>query len=233
MSHITSPTALRLPVEEICNRARQAEILTIIDAAHSPGQIDIDLQAIGADFVFGNCHKWMLSPKGAGFLYTRKDRQALVKPLVVSWGYDPVTAPNTGSRFVDLLQWTGTHDPSAYLSVPASIQFMNENHWDDVRHECHDLLRQAIHQICSLTDMPPLYPLDSDIYHQMGIAPLPASIDHIYFKNWLYDTYKIELPLIYWQGNLFCRISVQGYNTPSDIEKLVEAMTVYLSNQPH
>ncbi len=223
LSHITSPTALRLPVEQICQRAREAGILTIVDAAHSPGQIPVDLQALGADIVFGNCHKWLLNAKGSAFLYVRREVQHLIEPLIVSWGYNPTPETTTGSRFIDLLQWTGTKDPTAALTVPTAIRFMQEHNWDEVRRGCHRLLRQAIERICDLTNMPPLYPLDSDFYSQMGIAPLPLS-DIAVLKSRLYDEHKIEVPLIQWRDKQFVRISVQGYNTQEDIDALVNAL---------
>lgn len=227
LSHITSPTALRLPVEQICARAREMGIFTLIDAAHSPGQIPVDLQKLGADAVTGNCHKWMMSAKGAAFLYVKKEAQHLVEPLIVSWGYNPTPAATTGSRFIDLLQWTGTRDPSAALTIPAALQFMQDHHWDDVRRDCHQLLKEGINQICELTRLTPLYPLDSDLYFQMGIAPLPkCSIEVL--KQRLYDEYRIEVPLIQWQDRQFVRISVQGYNSREDIDALVRALATLL-----
>lgn len=223
LSQITSSTALRLPVEEICRRARQAGIMTIVDAAHSPGQIPLDLQALDGDIVFGNAHKWLMNAKGSAFLYVRRDLQDLIEPLVVSWGYHATPEIATGSRFVDYLQWTGTKDPTAALTVPDAIQFMKDHDWDTVRCQCHLLLRQAIERICDLTKMPPLYPLDSDFYSQMGIAPLPPS-NLITLKSRLYDEYKIEVPLTEWQDKQFIRISVQGYNTQEDIDALVGAL---------
>jgi isopenicillin-N epimerase len=227
LSHITSSTALRLPVEAICQRARAAGILSVVDAAHSPGQIPVDLQRLGADILFGNCHKWMLAPKGAGFLYVSREVQPLIKPLIVSWGYRPTPEIATGSRFVDILQWTGTRDLSAALTVPSAIQFMDEHDWEDVRSQSHVLLRQAMERICDLTGLPPLYPLDSNFYAQMGIAPLPRS-DVPTLKSRLYDEYKIEVPLIEWQDQQFVRISVQGYNTRADIDALVDALRILL-----
>jgi len=227
LSHITSSTALRLPVGEICRRARQAGILTIIDAAHSPGQIPADLQALGADFLFGNCHKWMLAPKGAAFLYVRRDVQNLVEPLVVSWGYQPTPEFTSGSRYLDLLQWTGTRDPAAALAVPSAIQFMREQNWENVRLKCHGLLRQAIERICDLTGMAPLYPLDSDLYSQMAIVPLPAC-NAVALKSRLYDEYRIEVPVTQWLDRQFLRISIQGYNDPADVEALLQALAVLL-----
>jgi isopenicillin-N epimerase len=227
MSHITSPTALRLPAERICQRAQEAGILTIVDAAHSPGQLPLDLQQLGADIVFGNCHKWMLAPKGAAFLYVRREVQPLIKPLVVSWGYNPAPEFTSGSRFVDLLQWTGTKDPAAALAVPDAIRFMHDHQWEEIRRECHTLLHEAIQQICDLTGMPPLYPLDSDLYSQMGIAPLPPS-DLTALKTRLYDEHQIEVPLIQWQDRQFMRISVQAYNSHQDVEALVDALRILL-----
>ena len=214
LSHITSPTALHLPVETICARARQAGIMTLVDGAHVPGQIPLDLASVGADFYVGNCHKWMLTPKGAGFLYARPEVQKLVEPLVVSWGYHATPQTTRGSQFLDYLGWTGTKDPCACLSIHAAIQFMREHNWDQVRRECHHLLHLAIQRICELVQMEPLYPLDSDLYHQMGIAPLPPHVDCIVLKTHLYDEHHIEIPLIEWNGRKFLRISIQAIMPP-------------------
>jgi len=224
LSHITSPTALRLPVEQICQRARQAGIWTLVDGAHAPGQIPLDLKAVGADFYTGNCHKWLLSPKGAAFLYARREAQPLIEPLIVSWGYHATAETTSGSQFIDYLQWTGTRDPAAALSVPSAIQFMRDHNWDKVRRECHALLRQAVERICALTDMHPLYPLDSDFYSQMAIAPLPSSTDLTSLKARLYDEYQVEVPLIQCQDRKFVRVSIQGYNTQGDVDALVNAL---------
>lgn len=227
MSQITSSTALRLPVKEICKRASQAGILTIIDAAHSLGQIPLDLQDLDADIVFGNAHKWLMNAKGSAFLYVRRTLQPHIEPLIVSWGYQATPGIATGSRFVDYLQWTGTKDPTAYLTIPHAIQFMKDHNWDNVRHQCYLLLHQAIKRICDLTELPPAYPLDSDFYSQMGIAPLPPS-NIVNLKSRLYDEYKIEIPLTEWRGRQFVRISVQGYNTQEDIDALVRALKILL-----
>ena len=228
LSHITSPTALRLPVERICARARQAGILTIIDGAHAPGQIPLNLEAIGADFYFGNLHKWALSPKGAAFLYARPKVQDLMEPLIVSWGYRATAEKTTGSTFLDYYLWTGTLDPAAYLSVPAAIRFMADYHWDQVRRRCHDLLRPAIRRICELVGLKPPYPLDSDLYGQMGVAPLPADTDLEALKARLYTDHNVEVPLTEWNGQKFVRISVQAYNTQKDLEVLCDGLKALL-----
>jgi isopenicillin-N epimerase len=225
ISHITSPTSLRLPVEQICELARNSGILTIIDGAHAPGQIPLDLPSLGADFYTGNCHKWMLSPKGAAFLYARSEVQSLVEPLIVSWGYQSNTLPPRESTFIDYLQWTGTCDPAAYLSVPAAISFMEQNHWEVVRDACHNLLRSAIKRICDQSGMAPLYPLDSLLYHQMGTIPIPTLSDIGKLKIRLYSEYKIEIPCIEWNGKHFIRLSIQGYNTHAEISLLIQALS--------
>jgi isopenicillin-N epimerase len=224
LSHITSPTALRLPVERLCALARERGIVTILDVAHSPGQIPVDLQALGADIVFGNTHKWMLSPKGSAFLYVRREVQPQMEPLVVSWGYGNDPRAGTGSRFVDIFQWTGTRDPSAALAVPEAIRFMQAHRWDEVREECFTLLVEAVERVCDIVGMEPLYPLNKTFIRQMAIAPLPSSADLVALKARLYDEYQVEVPFVEWQGRKFVRISVQGYNSREDVDALVDGL---------
>lgn len=223
LSHITSPTALRLPVEMICQRAREQGILTLIDGAHAPGQIPLNLDQIGADFYTGNCHKWLLSPKGAGFLYADPSVQDLIEPLVVSWGYQTDPAKSSGSRFLDLLTWTGTHDPAAYLSVPAAIQFQVEHQWQQVQQECHDLLGHYLPKFSSLTGFPFLYH-DAHQYQQMACIEIPRMQNLEFFKTQLYDQFRIEIPTIDWNQRHFLRISIQAYNQASDLDALLEAL---------
>jgi isopenicillin-N epimerase len=224
LSHITSPTALRLPVGRICQRARQAGIQTIIDGAHAPGQIPVDLEAIGADFYAGNCHKWMLSPKGAGFLYTRREMQHLVEPLVVSWGWGQNSPYTTGSDYLDQLEWWGTKDPAAYLAVPAAIEFMDAHDWLAVRQSCNVLLREAIERINNLTGLATIYPDKEHLYHQMAVAPLPAMENLQELQNHLYGEHRVEVPCIQWQERQFIRVSVQAYNTQADLEALLKGL---------
>jgi len=227
ISHISSPTAQRLPVEAICARAREAGIMTVVDGAHAPGQIPLDRQAIGADFYTGNGHKWLCSPKGSAFLYTRPERQSLIEPLVVGWGWGEDRIFSFGSDYLDYLQWLGTNDVAAYLAVPAAIQFQDENDWPIVRERCHELLEQAIRRICSLTGMRSVYLSDAD-YHQMAIAPIPFQGDLDGLKQRLLGEYRIEIPLIAWDDGHFIRVSVQGYNDQADIDSLLEALVEIL-----
>ena len=224
ISHITSSTAVCFPIAHICRQAREAGILTIVDGAHAPGQISVDLQMIDPDFYFGNTHKWLCSPKGSAFLYARQDKQPLLEPLVIGWGWGEHRTVSFGSDFLDYAQWLGTNDLSAYLSVPAAIKFQAEHNWTAVRQQCHDLLTQAMHRICDLSGLPPIYSDNAGFYHQMATIPLPQLVDIAAFKEDLYRGYKVEVPVLAWNGRHFIRVSVQGYNTQSDIDTLVEAL---------
>ena len=231
VSHITSPTALILPITELIRRARSGGILTIVDGAHAPGQIPLDLDALGADFYAGNLHKWLNSPKGSAFLYARKEVQHLLEPLVVSWGWQPEkttllsldSSGNQASPFILEQEWQGTRDIAAYLSVPAAIQFQAEHDWPRVRAECHELLRYARQAIGELTGLEQICPESPEWYAQMATIPLPAC-DPDELKRRLYDEYRVEVPIISWGGRQFVRVSVQGYNTKEDVETLVRAL---------
>lgn len=230
MSHITSPTALIFPIEAICQRARELGILTVIDGAHAPGQIDLALDALGADFYTGNCHKWMCAPKSAGFLYARPERQAMLHPLVVSWGWESDTPGS--SPFIDYFQWRGTHDPAAYLSVPAAIDFMTERNWPAVRAACHDLLLEASRRIGEWSGLAPISPDSTAWWSQMRAIPLPPC-DLKVLKERLWDEYQIEVPLGGWGGRQTIRVSIQCYNGPKDVDRLVEALERLVPETAH
>jgi len=228
ISHITSPTAIIFPVEQIIRRAREAGIISIVDGAHVPGQLPLHLDSLGADFYGGNLHKWLCAPKGAGFLYARPEMQNLLKPLVVSWGYESETP--SGSEFIDHNEWWGTRDMAAFLSVPAAIEFQEKHDWDKVRDTCHDLALDAQRRICELTGLAPLHASrESDAwFRQMFTAPLPADTDIVSLQSHLYNEYRIEVPLIDWNGNKLIRVSVQGYNTKRDMDTLCRALSLLI-----
>lgn len=228
ISHITSPTALTMPVEIICTKAREAGILTLIDGAHAPGQIKLDLKGIGADFYVGNGHKWLCGPKGTAFLYARQDRQELIEPLVVGWGWGEDRTLTFGSDYLDYLQWWGTMYIAPYLAIPAAIQFQAEYDWPAVRERCHELVQQATQRIDDLTGLPSVYPDEPGWYHQMAVAQLPPVADIRSFKSQLYVQFKIEIPCIEWNDRQFIRVSVQGYNTQADIDALLGALGTLL-----
>jgi isopenicillin-N epimerase len=221
VSHITSPTAIIFPVGKLVERAKEAGILTIVDGAHAPGQIPLDLHALGADFYAGNCHKWMCAPKGSAFLYARREAQHLVEPLVVSWGWE--SDKPSGSRFIDEQEWQGTHDIAAYLSVPAAIRFMAEHDWPHAQRDCHELIRYARERVSELTGCPPVTPDSPEWFAQMAALPIPhCDLDAL--RRRLYDEFRIEIPAVEWNGRHFLRISIQVYNTQADVDALVDAL---------
>lgn len=226
LSHIASPTAAQLPVERLCARARAAGILTVIDGAHALGQIPLNLRALGADFYTSNAHKWLCAPKSAAFLYARREMIPLLQALVVSWG----AAAQGQDVLANLLQWPGTHDPSAYLSVPAAIAFQREYGWEERRAACKTRLSQTLEQIQALTGLAALS--GEACYTQMAAAPLPGWADLTDWKARLYDEFQVEIPLIEWQGHKLARISIQAYNTRADCEALIAGIAHLLKGKP-
>jgi isopenicillin-N epimerase len=221
LSHLASPTALIFPIQALVRRARDAGILSVIDGAHAPGQIPLDLSALDADFYSGNCHKWMLAPKGSAFLYARRAVQNLIEPLVVSWGWRPEKPAR--SKFTQEQEWQGTRDIAAYLAVPAAIDFMNAHNWDAVRADCHALARYARETISHLTGLSPLSPETDEWFSQMLSLPLPSRNPDL-LKQRLYDEYKIEVPILTWQNRHLIRVSIQAYNTRAHVDALTAAL---------
>ena len=202
VSHVTSPTGAILPVAELCTRARGLGLLAVVDGAHAPGHVQVDLAAIGADAYAGNRHKWLCAPKGAGFLWARPELQERFDPLVVSWGW---WEAEFGARHA----WQGTRDPAAFLSVPAAIEFQ--------RSRCHALVERFV-------DGSGL-PAEATEFGQMVAVELPSCEPNVVQRR-LFDEHRVEVPCFEHGGRSLLRISVQGYNDEEDIERLVEAMRI-------
>ena len=221
ISHITSPTAAVFPVEALCQKARQAGILTVVDGAHVPGQLPLALDALGVDFYSGNLHKWLCSPKGSGFLYARPEVQGLIEPLIVSWGYIPGQV--SPKPMVDYFEYLGTRDISAFLAVPDAIRYHRQHLAGEVRLRCHQLAAQTVQRLAALTGLPPIY-ADDSWFAQMVACPIPSSIPVEQVKIRLYDEFAIEVPLIPWPGNPMIRVSFQAYNTLEHLDQLAAAL---------
>jgi isopenicillin-N epimerase len=207
-SHVEWTTGRVNDVGEICRRAREAGALSIVDGAHAPGQVDLDLASLGADVYAGNCHKWLCAPKGSGFLYARRDVQRLIDPLVVSWDW------SDGAAFHELHRWQGTRDPSAYLAVPAAIDFQAEHDWPHVRERCHELLASL---------ELPFEPLTDEFVQMRGFRvddPDPSAL-----KRRLYDEHRIEVPIVQTRHGWAMRVSVQAYNDERDLAALAAALS--------
>ncbi len=216
LDHITSPTALTMPLADLLSRARRAGILSVVDGAHAPGHLPLDLTELGADVYAGNCHKWLCAPKGAGFLWARPDVQPSLEPLVVSWGW-----PGT---FVAEQEWTGTRDPAAWLAVPDAIAFQRAHDWPREQRRCRALVRQARDEVSRLTGMVPICPDDGLWFAQMHTLPLPPGTDPAVLQRGLREHEHIEIPVFIWNERPYLRVSIQAYNTAQDVEALVQAL---------
>jgi len=221
ISQITSATALKLPVKEICDMAKEKGLLTIVDGAHVPGHVSLDLAELKADIYTGACHKWMMTPKGCSFLYVKKEFQNLFDPLVISWGYE--SAAPSHSQFLDYHQMQGTRDFSAFLTVPKAIEFRNENNWNQVAEECRTMARKNYQKFCDLLGSSPLCPVTDDFLGQMCSIPIKTN-EPEKLQRHLFEKYKIEIPVARQENNFLLRYSVQGFNSQEDLDKLYDSL---------
>jgi isopenicillin-N epimerase len=239
LSHITSPTALVFPIERAIAEAKKRGIWTIIDGAHTPGHIPLDLDALDVDFYAGNCHKWLMTPKGSAFLYVRPSLQGLIDPLVISHGWtadskQPGAKGAFGnSPFIDELEMQGTRDPAAWLSVPAALAFRAENDWPGVAEHCRALAQDTARRLGEMTGLPPLGTPEF-CAPQMVAMPIPdTGNDPQVLHDTLLERYRIEIPVFKWQDRMIVRLSVQGYNGKPQMDLLLEALTELLGlDQP-
>ena len=228
LSHITSPTALLFPIENAIAEARRRGIWSVIDGAHTPGHIKLDLEAIGADFYSGNCHKWMMTPKGSAFLHARPEVQGLLDPLVISHGWTADSkAPGAkgafgNSPFIDEIEIQGTRDPAPWLTVPAAIAFRKDNDWWAVAEHCRALAQDTAARLAALTGLPPLSSPEF-CAPQMVAMPIPEC-DPLAVHTALFETYGIEIPVFRWQDRCIARLSVQGYNSRPQMDRLIDAL---------
>jgi isopenicillin-N epimerase len=226
LSQITSATATRFPVDELVRRARDAGILTIVDGAHVPGHIDLDVGELGCDVYTGECHKWMCGPKGSAFLYVRRETQPLLRPLVVSWGWE--SDHPSGSTFVDHHEWQGTRDPAAFLTTPALIDWIDGQDWAAMQQRCHGLVELARRRVDELTGLAPIYADDGFPWvGQLAAVRLPE-LDPATLKRRLYDEFRVETPVHRHAGQVLLRISIADYNDIDDVEALLEALRTLL-----
>jgi isopenicillin-N epimerase len=222
LSHISAPSAIIFPIEEICEYAKSKNIITIIDGAHAPGQIPLYLDKLQADFYTGNCHKWLLAPKGAAFMFAKPEMQKILKPLIISWG--ELGEQKTDSAFVSEFQSQATFDFSAYLAVSDSINFLKENNWDNVIKRNKELLIYAKEKLSELIKTEPII-TNNDFLGLMYAHQLPENIDALKLKTDLWEKYKIEIPVTFNEKMKFIRISIQIYNDKKDIDFLIKSIS--------
>ena len=237
LSHITSSTALIFPVEKICKIAKDHNILIIIDGAHAPAQTNLDLKKLDADIYVGACHKWMCAPKGVSFLYAKESLKDSIEPLVISWGWRDEML-NEKSKYINNHQWQGTNDLSAYLTIPKVIRFLNQNKWNDISNECHNLIVYVKNRF--KIDKSLCVPTSNNDKHlgqmlsfqlnqksKFSITVKKDQSKIVELQKTIYKQSNIHIPIIYWNGSVFMRVSIQAYNTESDINKMFDMLEYF------
>jgi len=219
LSHITSPTGLVFPIKDIIDFAKEKKIITIVDGAHVPGHIDLSIQNLGCDFYTGALHKWMCAPKGASFLFVKKEHQKWIKPVIYSWGKDG-DDPEP-SEFLQDFQWQGTRDMSAFLTIPKVINFF-KNDIEIFQEHSKKLILNSREQFQRVLGTHPISKGD-DFLGQMISFPLPNSIDGN-LKDLLWENHNIEIPIFEWNKEKFIRLSIHIYNDQKDIDSLMNAL---------
>src|SRR5438094_3898538 len=233
LDHVTSPTGLVLPVEQLVRELAARGVDTLVDGAHAPGMLPLDLRALGAAYYAGNCHKWLCAPKGAGFLHLRRDRRDRVRPVVISHG---ANSPRTDrSRLLLEFDWTGSHDPTPSLSVPEAIRFLNgllPGGWPELMARNRALALEARRILCDALDAMP--PAPEEMVGALAAVPLPDGADAplrspLYvdpLQDVLLERYGIEVPIVPWPAppKRLVRVSCQAYNAREDYERLARAL---------
>jgi isopenicillin-N epimerase len=217
LNQISSVTALIFPVKEICDKAKELGLITIIDGAHVPGHIDLNISDLDPDFYTGTLHKWMLAPKGCSFLYVKKQFQEMIDPLVVSWGYQSETP--SSSQFLDYHEYQGTRDISAFLTTPTVIEFLENNNWKEKSAHSKKIILNNYKRFCELLDTKPICPVTDEFLGQMCSIPIKTN-DPIALKELLFHKYKIEIPVMKIDFGIFIRISLNAYNSEKDLDIL-------------
>lgn len=228
ISQITSTTGMILPIPEIVAEAKKRGIKTIIDGAHVPAHIPLDIKELDPDYYTGALHKWLCCPKGSSFLYVKKEKQVGIQPMLKSWGwgeeYEKFKSSvqlHSPSRFINVFQWQGTRDMSTFFTVPEAIQFQEEHDWDSVRSRSINMVIEARNRINEITKLPKICP--DNWLGQMATILFPID-DTVAFKKTLYNDYQIEMPVMRHLEHTAFRISIQGYNTQADIDHLINAL---------
>ncbi len=235
LDHVTSPTGLILPIERLARELAARGVETLVDGAHAPGMVPLNLRKLGAAYYTGNCHKWLCAPKGAGFLHVRRDRQEPIRPVIISHG---ANSPRTDrSRFLIEFGWTGTWDPTAYLSVPEALRQVGSllpGGWPEVMRRNHALAVAARKILCRALGLEP--PCPDELIGSLAALPLPDAPKHPLPKPPLYvdplqdrllDDYAIEAPIFAWPAppKRVLRIAAQLYNSLPQYERLARALT--------
>jgi isopenicillin-N epimerase len=233
LDHVTSPTGLVFPIAELVSGLAAHGVDTLVDGAHAPGMVPLDLEALGAAYYTGNCHKWVCAPKGAALLHVRRDRQEEVRPHVISHG---ANTPRAGrSRFHDEFDWTGSDDPTPYLCVPAALETMAAlvpGGWPEIRRRNRELALAGRRILAEALDVEP--PCPEEMIGSLAALPLPDGSPEpprsaLYadpLQEVLLAEHRIEVPIVPWPKppRRLVRISAQLYNSAGEYRRLAAAL---------
>ena len=258
VSHVTSPTAVVFPVEEICRRAKELEIPVCIDGPHAIAMLPIDLKKLDCDFYTASCHKWLSASFGSGFLYVAPRQQKRVQPAVVSWG------GSIGGRqpsWKDEFNWLGTRNPAAFLATADAIRFLhqrpsssghadsgdskadaNQTLLDEFRSRARSLLGHAVAELARTVGTKPLIDDSASRSAAMISLVLPqeyfSKVDGVGkagqrhpLQDWLWENHRIEIPIIHWRNQFLVRVSAHLYNSPAEYTCLANAVNSFASQR--
>jgi isopenicillin-N epimerase len=233
IDHVTSPTGLVFPIETLVRALAERGVDTLVDGAHAPGMLPLDLRRIGAAYYTGNCHKWLCTPKGSGFLHVRRDRQEGVLPLAVSHGFNSTRTDR--SRFRLLFDWGGTDDPTPFLCIPEAIRFLGTllpGGWPALMQRNRELALAGRHVLCEALAVPP--PAPAEMIGSLAAVPLPdsggppppAGSMNDPLQAIVYERHRIEVPIFVFPRHprRLVRIAAQLYNSRPQIERLARAL---------
>jgi isopenicillin-N epimerase len=240
VDHVTSPTALIFPVSTLVRELKTRGIPTLIDGAHAPGMLPLNVEEVGAAYYTGNCHKWLCAPKGAAFLHVDGEKRDSIHPLSISLGAGSGRADRP--RFHLEFDWVGTDDPTAYLCVPEAIEYMGSllpGGWPELMTMNRRTALRARETVCNRLGISP--PCPDGLIGSMASMPLPdgkptpadsiTGNDPIHRE--LFDRFNIEVPVMAWPNppKRVLRISAQVYNTATEYERLAAALAEILERK--
>lgn len=232
LDHVTSKTGLIFPIQRLAHQLAERGVDTLVDGAHAPGMVPLNLREIGATYYTGNCHKWLCAPKGAAFLCVRRDQQSAIRPLTISHGANSPRSDR--SRFQLEFDWTGTDDPTAYLCVPEAIRFMGSllpGGWPELMARNRDMALTARQLLCEALGVSVLCP--AQMIGSMAVVPLPDGGTEVVkmelippLQDVLFERFGIEVPVVPRPSapKQLIRVSAQLYNTREQYEYLVKAL---------
>ena len=229
-SHVLSPTGMVLPAQQLCTAARQRGIVTVVDGAHAPAFVPLDLDAINADYYGANCHKWLLAPTGSGFLYFGPGAAERVQPLQVSWGWrQDRTRLDERDDFGSTprlrhFEFEGTRDPTAWIAIADAIAFQEEIGFERIRTRIGELTAYARCRLTGLSGLTLATPEHPAMHGALTAFNLPDGIDPAALRRGLWEKYRIEAPIVERPDRLLIRVSTHFYNTEEEVDHLAAAL---------